>query len=524
MALRADVTAPTLASNAQMSLADWFLLGLSAGPERPALRMHRRIWTYHELHAMALDVAHDIVTRRGGGPSAIGLVVNRSSVASYTGVLGGLYSGAAIVPLEASGPPSRAITAAVAARVGVLLVEPRCRDVGRVLSEQLQLPVIDLRTEAESSRSISDSASDLASMPSVAAGDTAYVMFTSGTTGNPKGVPISHSNISQFLSSMSTRYQLRPDDVVSQACDLTFDLAMLDLFVAWAAAASVAHVGRHAYGSLPETAERLGLTVWVSVPSVVNLVMQTGQLEPGSLPGLRLSLFCGEPLRVRQVEQWLAAAPSSVIDNLYGPTEATVACTAYRWDAATSPPRCVNAIVPLGAPMPGVRTAIVDDRSEDAEEGELLVAGPQVFRGYLDSRDDGALVDRDGTAWYRTGDRVRRVSGPERMAFLGRLDDQLQIRGRRVEAAEIELALCAIDGVDNAVALTYRDRGHESLGAFYTGSRESPKGVITALSRIVPEYMLPRRVWRLSAFPLNKNGKIDRVSLRSRANDSVRQD
>jgi len=511
--------------SANRTLAEWFHLGFTAGPEQPALIMHQRSWSYRELHDMALQVAAQIEASLDSQPCVVGLLANRSSVASYTGLLGTLYAGAVVVPLEGDGPAARNIAMATAARVDVLLAEPSCGEQATTISQRLDVPllVLDPRPVARPANSASDRSEPFTGSRTVEMSDVAYIMFTSGTTGVPKAVPISHANISHFLTSMSSRYELRPGDVVSQTFDLTFDLAMFDLFVAWSVGATVAHVAASMYASLCDAVNRLGITVWFSVPSTVDLVSRTGQLREDSMPGLRLSLFCGEPLRVSQAESWQRAAPASIIENLYGPTEATVACTGYRWDPVRSPARCVNAIVPIGQPLPGIRVAVVDERLSAVAEGELLVAGPQVFDGYLNSTNQDALLDLDGIRWYRSGDRVRLIEEPEHIAFVGRLDDQVQIRGRRVEAAEIECAMCNLDGVDRAVALIHQEaEGHAGLVAFYVGSRPKPDGMVTALANTLPDYMLPRRVWRLERLPLNRNGKTDRSALRSLASERLK--
>jgi acyl-CoA synthetase (AMP-forming)/AMP-acid ligase II len=277
------------------------------------------------------------------------------------------------------------------------------------------------------------------------------------------------------------------------------------------------------------------------VPSVISFARRMRALRPGAMPGLRFSLFAGEPLSLQQAAAWREAAPGSVLENFYGPTELTVTCAEFRLPADPAGwPRTANGTVPIGRVYPGMEHVVLDGEGHPAEEGELCVRGPQRFPGYLDPadnagrfRDDGfadpggARTGRDGAVpasfWYRTGDRVR-VEGPDRLlVHLGRLDHQVKVFGYRVELGEIEAALREQPGVHDAVVLALEEpRGGTALHAACTGEGGEgsggagdvdPGALLDALRLRLPAYMVPLTLRVLDALPLNGNGKTDRAAL-----------
>lgn len=231
------------------------------------------------------------------------------------------------------------------------------------------------------------------------------------------------------------------------------------------------------------------------------------------MPGLRWSFFAGEALTVRDTADWRAAAGNSVTENLYGPTELTITVAGYRWDDEESPRIAVNGVVPIGAVHEGHEYLLIDEN--EAGEGELAIAGPQLTPGYLDPADEkGRFLDRDGQRFYRTGDRVRRLGGDD-LAYLGRLDSQVQVLGWRVELTEVEHALetCGVQ----AVALGVQGDAGTELFVFYTGPQRPVIELVRALRAVLPEGVIPRRYEHVEEFPLNSNRKIDRKTLAARA-------
>jgi len=254
-----------------------------------------------------------------------------------------------------------------------------------------------------------------------------------------------------------------------------------------------------------------GLTAWFSVPSAAVLARE--RIPAGSMPTLRWSLFCGEPLTNETAERWQAAAPNSVVENLYGPTELTIACFAHRWNGVA--PESLNGVVPIGSPLDGLTAKIVDD--------ELWVGGPQTSTGYW--RDSSQTQEKFVDGYYKTGDRVKAYPSGT-YSYLGRVDHQLKILGFRVEPAEIEGVLRQQPGVTGAVAIGYPIAQAQALGvvAFITGAIESPDILRRLAASLLPAYMVPSKIVVLEQFPLNANGKVDRAELlRLAAADETRE-
>jgi amino acid adenylation domain-containing protein len=361
----------------------------------------------------------------------------------------------------------------------------------------------------------------------VAESDLAYILFTSGTTGVPKAVGVTHGNVRAFLDHIAATYDFQPGDRFSQMFELTFDLSVFDMFACWEAGATLC---------VPNASQRVSpasyivsreLTVWFSVPSVGLFLQKLGVLKEGRFPTLRRSLFCGEALPDALAGAWASAAAASTVDNLYGPTELTIACTAHRWAPGD---RTERALVPIGRPFPSMTALVVDEACrevEDGSAGELVMSGPQLTPGYLDSPEATAkaYVVPPGrtTRFYRTGDRVRRSPEDGSLSYLGRLDDQVKVNGHRVELGEVEAAAREIlDGPTvAAVAYPETETGFSGIVLFVESAGCDGAAIIRDVSTILPHYMVPRAVVGLDALPLNDNSKIDRKALVRHLDDGV---
>jgi non-ribosomal peptide synthetase component F len=296
------------------------------------------------------------------------------------------------------------------------------------------------------------------------------------------------------------------------------------MFLAWLGGACLCVVPGSAKLAPARFIRESRLTTWHSVPSVILLLDRLGQLKEGLFPDLRLSRFAGEALPVEAVEAWRRAAPQSRIENLYGPTECAVNVTRHRWTPG-DPSR--NGIVPIGHPLAGVESLLRDEAGTvigGPGTGELLVAGDQVTGGYLDDPEESArrfvrLPDRGAVVHYRTGDLVER-SEDGTLFYCGRIDEQVQVRGNRVELQEIDAALRAVTGAPVAVAVPwpYGALRVDSIIAFVPEDcRLSTREIRGALSVRLPSYMVPEKILRVGDFPLNPNGKLDRRALAARA-------
>ena len=307
-------------------LHGWFLRGVLSDPEAVALRIGAESFTYRRLHERALALAGELLARAAHRPRRVGLLAARSEQA-YAGILAAGYAGAAVVPLNPSFPADRTKRMISVAGLDALLVDSHGLHVLPELAGELgSAPVVFEPTAVPLERPYTPRPQD-----------TAYILFTSGSTGRPKGVPVLHRNVDAYLRAVHDRYRFTPADVFSQTFDLTFDLAMFDMFTAWGSGGTLVCMPPHAFVSVPDFVAQHGITVWFSSPSVISLLRRLNRLAPGMMPSLRYSLFCGEPLLGQDAADWQSAAGGSRVENLYGPTELTISCSAHRWEPATSP-------------------------------------------------------------------------------------------------------------------------------------------------------------------------------------------
>ncbi|MGW7254267.1 amino acid adenylation domain-containing protein [Streptomyces sp. NPDC054834] len=495
-----------------LTLWDRFARTAGRHPGRPALTAGSTTLTYAELRTRAEALA----ARLGGGappPRRIALLAGRTPV-TYAAYLAVQRLGAAVVPLNPAAPPGR--NEAVVRQAGATLVLADAAGDTAPAGRAAPLVPVALTDPADGP--------DLRGAAGPGPQDTAYILFTSGSTGRPKGVVIRHAQTAAYLDHAVERTGAGPDSRFSQTFDLTFDPSVFDMFVAWSTGAALVVPTRDELMDPAGFVRRHALTHWFSVPSVVSLAARLRRLSPDAMPTLCYAAFAGEPLTVQQARSFAAAAPGARLENLYGPTELTVTCTGYRLPADPAHwPRTTNGTLPIGTAHPGAETLVVDERMRPADEGELLVRGPQRFPGYLDPADDPGrfasgepdtgLTPYEGgplteAHWYRTGDRVAR--GEDGLVHLGRLDNQIKISGYRVELGEIEHALRSRPGVVDAVVVARTERSTPVLEAVYTGDAPDPAPLLAALHGRLPAYMVPRTLLRLPELPLNLNGKTDR--------------
>jgi amino acid adenylation domain-containing protein len=508
------------------SLRAGFLKQVALRPDAPALVVHDHALSYGELDLTARRWAGAIVGRLRGPAARVGVFGSRSEL-SYTAALAALYSGAAFVPLNPRFPPDRTRAMINRSDLDAIFVD-------RLASTQLAAIVDGLEKtppiwlpETESAEELASARSLDGELPPLPSDRMAYLLFTSGTSGIPKGVPILHSNVRAFINWAMDRYQFRTGDRFSQTFDQTFDLSMFDLFVAWEAGACVYAMSPIDLLAPSKFVNKNELTVWFSVPSVPAQMRKRNLLRPSMLPTLRWSLFCGEPLPRASAEEWQAAAPNSLVENLYGPTELTIACTVHRWNPRTSPRLCVNDMVPIGTPYPGLTAVLVDEDLRlvsDGEPGELCISGAQTSPGYwkdpVRSAERFVKIHAAGLPdeiFYRTGDQARQLRNGEYVC-LARSDHQIKVLGFRVELGEIEGVLQTGTGVVQAVALGWplSEGTAKGIVAFVSGAGIDTTELQSACKALLADYMVPSKIILVDDMPMNANGKIDRLALKTR--------
>lgn len=521
-------------SHADRDLWFGFLASAQTFPDRPALLADGKYCTYEQLREMACRIAATI-QRRQDSPGLTALFAYRSPTA-FAGVLGSLLAGNGYVPLNRTFPIER--TSAMfersecrsivvdagslpqlpklldRAQHNLLVLLPALDDVATLQSQWPQHSFVSANHFAP--------AADW-QKPTPSPDDIAYLLFTSGSTGVPKGVMVSRRNVTTFLDYMVERFEITEHDKLSQMFDMTFDLSVFDMFIAWERGACVCCPPQKTLIKPGKFIQDEELTVWFSVPSTAVFMKQLGMLKPGQYPKLRLSLFCGEPLPVSLAAAWAEAAPHSIVENLYGPTELTIACTTYRWNGAQSIKESEQGIVPIGFPYPGMDVLVADDRLVEVapgSDGELLMSGPQMSLGYWKDPEKTAaafvIPPNRENVYYRTGDRVRRPLGDGPLTHLGRIDFQVKILGHRVELGEIEALVRKTCGLDGVVAVGWppNPSGFGGVHVFMEGDAQDRELLRSALASELPDYMVPQGFHFMDRLPRNVNNKFDRAAIR----------
>jgi D-alanine--poly(phosphoribitol) ligase subunit 1 len=476
-------------------------------PDVPAVETGEQHTSYKQLLDLTRAIREQI-TRSPVGSGPIVIADDPGAGACAT-IAAAQALGRAYIPLSASHPATR-IQQILAAVEPALIVQSdsTAARMADVLSGRY--PLLTISREL-GNLSWVRSPEPVVSCTSPIGSDIAYVMFTSGTTGRPKGVPVRVDSLMAYLDVVTKRFGVRPGDRASHFFELTFDLSEHDIFVTLPAEQRM----------LPARFLReKEISHWFSVPSAADSLHRVGALRPGVFPHLRQTLFCGEPLGWPVTEAWQVAAPNSRIINLYGPTEATIAISYYVVPRRRSRSNDIYGIVPIGQVFEGQHGRIFSrpEAGEQPNRGELCLSGSQVISGYLDAGDgrDAFASGPDGVAWYRTGDAVEQ-DGDGLLHFVGRIDHQLKISGYRVEPAEIEDAIHrAFPACRSVVVRCDRGKRRGLVAAIICAGGDGPaaSAVREACASSLPSYMIPAHVVELVSWPVNANGKIDRKAVR----------
>ncbi|MCM3809449.1 AMP-binding protein [Streptomyces sp. DR7-3] len=514
------------------TLYDWFRASAEASPEDLALEVLDVTLTYAELRAAAEWMSARMVEAIGGRPDRVGLLTSRTAV-SYVAYLAVQRLGATAVPLNPAAPASRNVDITKEGGLDLTVFDDTAGDGAAEYRRDAGVRLLDMTGEKWRPLLAPDPSDDIPDQVHQPETGTAYIIFTSGTTGRPKGVPTTYASVNAFLTEVIPRYELGPGCRVSQNFEMSFDGSVSEMFSTWGSGSTLC-VAQHGDVFTPvRIVNTRRLTHWMSVPSVISFAKRLRALAPGSMPTLRRGLFGGERLGVDQAEAWCAAAPNAVMTNCYGPTETTIVITGYEVPRERADwPETTNRSIPIGLPHPRMDWLLLDEDLRPADDGELCVRGPQRFPGYLDPGENagrfvlmesGSDADSDRGRvhdgrepvtpehYYRTGDRCRLEGGE--LVHLGRVDGQVKIRGNRIELGEIESALRCHLSIEEAIVLVVPAAdGENELRAVYTG-KEVPADEFTKLVSALPRYMRPRSYHHRESLPLTTVGKVDRKRL-----------
>ncbi|WP_300454558.1 amino acid adenylation domain-containing protein [Accumulibacter sp.] len=495
-------------------------------PERPALVLGGgRTLSYGDLDRLANRLAHWLRSRGVGRRDVLGLFNGKTGEA-YASMLAALKIGAAYVNFDDQNPPQRLARILATCRPRLVIadhdlapeIEHACAAAGTPVT---RLPDAESLTGWPTTRS--------GEMPRVTGGDPAYLMFTSGSTGNPKGVVVSHASVLNFIPWAADEFGITPQDVLTGVNPPYFDNSVFDFYASLFTGAALAPIGRDTVAAPRELVRRvgkLGCTLWFSVPSLLIYLMTMRQLRAGSWPALRCVVFGGEGYPKRELKKLFDLFhPTARLVNVYGPTECTCICSAYTLSEGDflDP----NGLAPLGKPAANVSCLLLKDADTPArpgEVGELCLLGPQLAIGYYNDAERTAISFATNPRcmdfperMYRTGDLVRQDE-QGLLYFVGRIDNQIKHLGYRIELEEIEAALQSLPQVTQAVAIYQRVREQHGRIVAFVGSRAAidESALRDALHDRLPAYMIPGHIAVLAELPRNANGKADRQALAQR--------
>ncbi|MEV3904904.1 amino acid adenylation domain-containing protein [Mycobacterium sp. NPDC050551] len=484
----------TLPAPPAMSVPALFAAHVARTPDAVAVTFEGRSLTYRELDEAANRLAHLLAGLGAGAGEYVALLLERSAEA-VVAILAVLKTGAAYLPIDPALP---------AARIGFMLADatPIAAITTTDLAERLDefdVVVVDV-DDPDIDRQPSTG------LPAPGPDDIVFLIYTSGTTGVPKGVALTHHNLTQLLGSIDT--WLEPDQTWAQWHSLAFDVSVWEMWGALLRGGRLAVVPE-SVGRSPEDLRALlireHVTMLIQTPSAVGMLSSEG------LDGVTL-VAASEVCPAEVVDRW---APGRAMWHAYGPTETTV------YTSMSGPLTVGSGVPPVGVPAAGNAFFVLDGwlRAVPAGVvGELYIAGAGVGVGYwrraglTGSRFVACPFGVPGTRMYRTGDLVRwRADG--QLQFMGRADEQVKIRGYRIELGEIQAALMRLDGVEQAVVVAREDRpGDKRLVGYVTGTAD-PTELRAALAERLPQYMVPAAVVVLERLPLAVNGKLDARAL-----------
>ena len=508
----------------------------AVNPERTAIVDGDRHISYGELEAESNRVAAALIDR-GAEPGDRVCVLMPKSIEALVSIHGALKAGCIYVPMDPASPAPRVAKVFASCRPKALLCDAvSLGSIAPLLAAAPRgtQPVVGLMIGSVASSGVDFTLEDVAGFPVDAidrgrdAESPAHILFTSGSTGIPKGVVITHANVLAFLDWAVPYFGFTEDDRHSSHPPLHFDLSTFDIYGTAMAGAEL-HLVPQAINLLPhkiaDFIRSRELTQWFSVPSLLGYMAKFGVVRDNDFPSLRRVLWCGEAFPTPSLVHWMQRLPAVEFTNLYGPTEATIASSFFTLPAC---PATSDAAVPIGTACAGEALLVLDEQLDPVSQGEvgdLYIAGVGLSPGYWEDekKTRGVFIESPlglppSGRIYKTGD-LAHVGDDGFVYFHGRVDSQIKSRGYRIELGEIESCLSTLTEVRESAVVAIKADGFEGsvICCAYVASEAPPIEPAQLRERLrtqLPSYMLPSRWVSYEGLPKNANGKIDRPALR----------
>ncbi len=502
-------------------------------PNKEAVRFNKQSLTYAELFQKSQQLARTLQSFGVKRGDRVGIFMQKN-IHSAVALYGIMASGAAYVPLDPFAPPNRIQYIIKNCGINVVISEERKQTVLEEILTDVSLTAVLGISQLPEGETAAQSWDEIFSQPAVLLNpiqvteqDIAYILYTSGSTGVPKGIVHTHRSGLSFANWAAETYQLTADDVFSSHAPLHFDLSTFDFYAASRVGGTTVIIPE-ALTKFPANMSKWiqdeKISVWYSVPYALIQILQRGKLEEKDFSSLRWILFAGEPFPTKHLRETMKALPHVKFSNLYGPTETNV-CTFYHVQPISETD---NEPISIGIPCHNIEALVVDEALNpvnDGEIGELLIRGGVVMQGYWgrpDLTERGFylrnLFDQFTDRFYRTGDLVQTMSDGN-FRFLGRKDRQIKTRGYRVELDEIENTILTHPEVDEAAVYPVPDgEGSHLIEAAVIKKPDSQLGVedlFTILKENLPSYAIPSKIHLMADFPRTSTGKINRRELQN---------
>lgn len=499
----------------QSNVLEWLEHSAKNMPEKTAVRDERESITYKQYHDKSVGIA-DAILESGHGRKKPVVVYIEKSVKVLVSFMGIAYSGNFYSPIDTEMPAARVNRILEVLRPELVITTRELAKGFRQFEYDGAFLFYEDAEEKESSQAVRRAADSIIDR------DLLYVLFTSGSTGVPKGVCISHGSVVDYTDWVTETFGITQEDIFGNQAPFYFDNSILDIYSAMKTGGEVCIIPLNLFSQpvlLLEYLKASRVTTIFWVPSALTVVSKLKALRNVDLRGsLKRVLFCGEVMPNKQLNIWRSYLPDVVYANLYGPTEITDACTCYIVDRSFGD----DEPLPIGKPMRNTDILVLDEEdrlvTEAGRAGELCVRGTGVGMGYFRNPVKTGEVfvqnplNRDyEEKIYRTGDLVRYNEYGE-LVYLSRKDFQIKHMGHRIELGEIETAASSLPGISQCCCVY--DEKHSRIVLFI--DKEMRKEEVNGrLRELIPEYMLPGRVEVMEELPVNANGKIDRVKLKN---------
>lgn len=474
-----------------------------------ALELDDSDWSYRELFKMYIGLKNAINNKYGPKSNHVIAFYGCRNLLNYALTLTCFLEGWTFVPLNRSNPINRVQLQVSQLKPTVLI----CMNGELELAKRLNLTLDILHlSEMEIIDYISKNEFDVSNFNEINLSQNAYIMFTSGSTGSPKGVPITFGNLNCFIDEYVNKlFIVNQTDRCTQTFENTFDLYMFDILNCWLNGACLIPFKNEDMTFLSKILIEKKITIAFMVPSATRLLSQKNILTNLNL---NFALFCGEALTYDSVKIWNNYAKNAKLFNLYGPTELTIFCSHFEIDSKNIQNNF--GFVSIGKLSSKADWILYDTETKkiSSSKGELCVSGPMAFKRYLNNLDnEGKTLTINNKCYYKTGD-ICRLDQNKDLHFLSRSDNQVKINGYRVELSEIDSVIMKVLDSESSITLKISDNHLKTnLIAFVLNPKKKIVDYQVKLKHFLPHYMIPHELIELSKYPLNYNGKTDRKLL-----------